>query len=298
MNALLFYGLGSFTLFAACLVVSCRSPVHSAFALIMAFFTASGLFLILGAEFLALLLIVVYVGAVAIIFLFVVMMINVNQASLKQHGWPGFGPLFRHLAQLSFFLLMMGGLMGIAFWCDAISEQWLNILPAYEGLGFDWRQTLYSLFAVVTSVWLAVQGTRFVCQRSVRDILKESCAFFPLSILGMGLFAAVIGVSLFWQRTGGALDPQAKALTPNLMNLDGVSNIQQIGRVLYTEHVISFQGVGIILLTAMIGAICLCLRERPGVLRQKVHDQLRTSKEDVLVIHKVKSGEVGPWKSH
>jgi NADH-quinone oxidoreductase subunit J len=69
---------------SAIMVISARNPVHSVLFLILAFFNAAGLFLLVGAEFLAMILVVVYVGAVAVLFLFVVMMLDVDFAELKQ----------------------------------------------------------------------------------------------------------------------------------------------------------------------------------------------------------------------
>ena len=69
---------------SALAVISARNPVHSVLFLILAFFNAAGLFVLLGAEFLAMILVVVYVGAVAVLFLFVVMMLDVDFAALKQ----------------------------------------------------------------------------------------------------------------------------------------------------------------------------------------------------------------------
>jgi NADH-quinone oxidoreductase subunit J len=83
LQAIAFYLLSAVTIGAAFLVVSARNPVHSVLFLIAAFFSAAGLFVLLGAEFLAMLLIVVYVGAVAVLFLFVVMMLDVDFAQLR-----------------------------------------------------------------------------------------------------------------------------------------------------------------------------------------------------------------------
>src|SRR3954470_22709092 len=82
--AIAFYVLAAVTLLSGVAVVSARNPVHSVLFLIAAFFTAAGLFVLLGAEFLAMLLIVVYVGAVAVLFLFVVMMLDVDFGSLRE----------------------------------------------------------------------------------------------------------------------------------------------------------------------------------------------------------------------
>ena len=84
IETLLFYLFGGLTLISAFLVISARNPVHSVLYLILAFFNTAALFLLLGAEFLAMILIIVYVGAVAVLFLFVVMMLNINFAELKK----------------------------------------------------------------------------------------------------------------------------------------------------------------------------------------------------------------------
>ena len=83
LQAIAFYLLAIVTLGAGLAVITARNPVHSVLFLILAFFTAAGLFVMLGAEFLAMLLVVVYVGAVAVLFLFVVMMLDVDFAELR-----------------------------------------------------------------------------------------------------------------------------------------------------------------------------------------------------------------------
>ncbi len=81
---LIFYVLSALTLLSGVCVISMKNPVHSVLFLIFAFFNASGLFILMGAEFVAMILIIVYVGAVAVLFLFVIMMMNVNYAAMKE----------------------------------------------------------------------------------------------------------------------------------------------------------------------------------------------------------------------
>src|SRR5882757_2475180 len=83
LQAIAFYLMAAATLGSALAVVSAKNPVHSVLFLIAAFFSAAGLFVLLGAEFLAMLLVVVYVGAVAVLFLFVVMMLDVDFSALR-----------------------------------------------------------------------------------------------------------------------------------------------------------------------------------------------------------------------
>ena len=84
LQAIFFYIFALVTVASAFMVISSRNPVYSVLFLILAFFNAAGLFLLLGAEFLAMILIVVYVGAVAVLFLFVVMMLDVDFVELRQ----------------------------------------------------------------------------------------------------------------------------------------------------------------------------------------------------------------------
>ena len=84
VTALFFYLFAGVCVASAVMVIASRNPVHSVLFLILTFVNASGLFVLLGAEFLAMILVIVYVGAVAVLFLFVVMMLDVNFAQLRQ----------------------------------------------------------------------------------------------------------------------------------------------------------------------------------------------------------------------
>lgn len=90
--AIAFYAFSAILLVSAAMVVTGRNPVHSVLFLILGFFNAAALFLILGAEFLALILVIVYVGAVAVLFLFVVMMLDVNFSQLRS-GFQRYAPV-------------------------------------------------------------------------------------------------------------------------------------------------------------------------------------------------------------
>ncbi len=83
VQAILFYIFGTIAVASGVLVVSARNPVHSVLFLILAFFNAAGLFVLIGAEFLAMILVIVYVGAVAVLFLFVVMMLDIDFVQLR-----------------------------------------------------------------------------------------------------------------------------------------------------------------------------------------------------------------------
>jgi len=84
IQGLAFYMFALIAIAAAAMVVTAKNPVHSVLFLILAFFNVAGLFILLGAEFLAMILVVVYVGAVAVLFMFVVMMLDINFVELRQ----------------------------------------------------------------------------------------------------------------------------------------------------------------------------------------------------------------------
>ncbi|RAK61087.1 NADH-quinone oxidoreductase subunit J [Phenylobacterium hankyongense] len=203
LQAIAFYLLAAVTIAAGFAVVSARNPVHSVLFLISAFFSAAGLFVLLGAEFLAMLLIVVYVGAVAVLFLFVVMMLDVDFAALRQ-GFARYMPL--------------GGLIA-------------------GGLALE---------MVVVATTVATRGAA-----KLNDTPMAS---------GAGAVASV-------------------------------TNAEAIGRVLYTDYVYFFQAAGMVLLVAMIGAIVLTLRHKPGVRRQVIADQVLRSPKTGMRMVTLKPGE-------
>ncbi len=92
MTSIIFYILSAILVGASLGVITSRNPVYSVLFLILCFFNAAGLFIILGAEFLAMLIVIVYVGAVAVLFLFVVMMLNINLSKLRE-GFLKYAPL-------------------------------------------------------------------------------------------------------------------------------------------------------------------------------------------------------------
>ena len=84
VQAFAFYLFAGILVLSALMVITARNPVHSVLFLILAFFNAAGLFILLGAEFIGMILVIVYVGAVAVLFLFVVMMLDINFADLRK----------------------------------------------------------------------------------------------------------------------------------------------------------------------------------------------------------------------
>lgn len=118
LTVIAFYLLSAVAVAAAFMVVAARNPVHSVMFLILTFFSAAGLFILMGAEFIALLLVMVYVGAVAVLFLFVVMMLDVDFVEMKQ-GFLQYLPIG---AVVALILLLEMVLVGAAYFAGTATE--------------------------------------------------------------------------------------------------------------------------------------------------------------------------------
>lgn len=194
LTTLAFYLFAGILVASALMVITARNPVHSVLFLILAFFNSAGLFVLLGAEFIAFILVIVYVGAVAVLFMFVVMMLDMNFANLR----------------------------------------------------------------------------------------KGAMQYVPLGVMiGAVLLAELVVIYGAWQF---APEYAANAAVPIG---ETMSNTEALGNVLYTDYIFAFQLAGLILLVAMVGAIVLTLRTRPGVRKQSVADQYATKPEDAVEIVKV-----------
>src|SRR5690349_14344765 len=170
ITILAFYLFATLTVTSALLVIFARNPVHSVLWLIVAFFNAAGLMLIAGAEFIALLLVIVYVGAVAVLFLFVVMMLDIDFAQLRSgltRHLP-FGIIIAVVLLLEIILAISAWKAGPALSGAAPVE---TTQPNIVGLG----QVLYSRF------------------------------LFPFEIAGLILLVAMIGAIVLTHRSRGDL---------------------------------------------------------------------------------------------
>jgi len=187
IQTLAFYLFAGIVLASAAGTILSRNPVHSVLWLILAFFNAAGLMLLVGAEFIAMLLVIVYVGAVSVLFLFVVMMLDIDVAELR----AGF--------------------------------------VQYAAVGL---------------------------------------------VLAAGLLAEVVIAVYAW--SSGPLKLAARiAPTP-----EAVPNIQALGMVLYSRYLFVFEGAGLVLLVAMIGAIVLTYRQRSDTRHQRVGRQTMRRPEE------------------
>ena len=198
LTTIAFYLFSAILLASALMVIAAKNPVHSVLFLILAFFNGAALFVLLGAEFLAMILVVVYVGAVAVLFLFVVMMLDVD----------------------------------------------------------------------------------------FEDFKKGALQYLPLgTLIGLILALELGSVGLVWAFAPAAKGAAASATPAN------VSNTQALGAVLYTQYVYYFEIAGLVLLVAMIGAIVLTLRQRPGVRRQSISRQNARDPAMAVRVVDVKPGQ-------
>ena len=173
-----FYAFATVTVAAGLMVTISRNPVHSVLWLILAFLSSAGLFVLLGAEFVAMLLIIVYVGAVAVLFLFVVMMLDIDFAELK-------GEMARTmpLALLIGVVIIMELAMGVGAWVQAEGAMGLRaaVAPAADqventrALGlliYDKYILLFQLSGLILLV--AMIGAILLTMRHRKDIKRQN----------------------------------------------------------------------------------------------------------------------------
>ena len=196
VQELIFYTFSLVLVFAAVAVVTVRNPVYAVLFLVLTFFSAAAIWLLLEAEFLAIILIVVYVGAVMVLFLFVVMMLDINLVPFK--------------------------------------EGFIRYLPV----------------AVLVAVAMAAELLMVLWSRG-----RFGAEMFPVP-------------------------------PPNSADY---SNARELGELLYTNYLLPFEVAGVVLLVAILAAVALTLRTRPGIKTQNPSEQVRTRREDSVRLVKMKS---------
>jgi len=184
-----FYLFATVTIASAIAVIFARNPVHSVLWLIVAFFNAAGLMLLVGAEFIAMLLVIVYVGAVAVLFLFVVMMLDVDFASLRS----GF------TKNLPFGLLI--ALVLLAEIVIAVSVR--NAGPALGAIPATTQPNIVAMGELMYSRYL-----------------------FPFELAGLVLLVAMIGAIVLTHRSRGDVRGQNAAKQIRRRPTDAVKNMQ------------------------------------------------------------------------
>ena len=192
-EAILFYLFSAVLIGAAVGVVSARNPVHAVMFLVLTFFQSACLWILAEAEFLGIVLVLVYVGAVMVLFLFVVMMLDINVETVKRD------------------------------------------MPRYWLLG------------AAVAVLMAIEMIQLIWLRGREGGLGGDFVAYP----------------------------------------DGYSNTKALGSVLYTEHVYAFEIAAVILLLAIVAAITLTMRKRPGLKYQDVAKQVAVRAKDRIRVVKM-----------
>jgi NADH-quinone oxidoreductase subunit J len=176
MHAFAFYLFATLVIASGVMTIGSRNPVHSVLWLILAFFNAAGLFLLLGAEFIAMLLVIVYVGAVAVLFLFVVMMLNVDFAALRAgiaRYWPLGATLGLLLLAEIFFALTLswqpGGVAGRPETAIATNTENIKALGALL-----YTRYLYIFEAAGLVLLVAMIGAIVLSHRTRRDVRPQN----------------------------------------------------------------------------------------------------------------------------
>ena len=196
VQELVFYAFSLVMVFAAVSVITVRNPVYSVLFMILAFFSAAAIWMLLEAEFLAIILIVVYVGAVMVLFLFVIMMLDINLVPFK--------------------------------------EGFIRYLPV----------------AILVAVIMAIELLMVMWSRG-----RFGAEMFPI--------------------------PAA--------NSADYSNTRELGQLLYTNYLLPFEVAGIILLVAIVAAVALTLRTRPGIKTQNPAEQVKARRDESVRLVKMKS---------
>ena len=178
IQTLAFYLFSAVTVFAAVMVISSKNPVHSVLLLILAFFNSAGLFVLLGAEFLAMILVVVYVGAVAVLFMFVVMMLDINIAELK-HGFLQYLPLggVVGLILLLELILSLGGFIISSESQNSIAAPRPNVneVTNTEAIGnLIYTDYIYFFQAAGLILLVAMIGAIVLTHRSRENVRKQN----------------------------------------------------------------------------------------------------------------------------
>lgn len=288
------------------MVITARNPVHSVFFLILSFFSTAGLFILLGAEFLAMLLVVVYVGAVAVLFLFVVMMLDIPVPTLSSWFIPKvkeFATAFAvFVSYLVVFLgaayLMMVALSFVSLWglgINGVNPTELTVDPIYairEPFAKYESHTWLNFASALITFVLSVAAGRLLAMTVLKRTFWRACGDFinqsPVGlIISAMLMVELIFVVMVWGDTEIA---QEMTLVP-IMPVSVRPNTQALGYVLYTDYMYIFQTAGLILLVAMIGAIVLTQRARGDAKRQNISEQNNRKKEDVVKLVKVEVGQ-------
>ncbi len=257
------------------MVVLARNPVHSVLYLILSFFNAAGIFILLQAEFIAMILVIVYVGAVAVLFLFVVMMLDLGPLQKSVSLFKGFLHLIKSM------ILIIGFLTFYVVLCllVALIANYIFDYLKISLLGMGER----ILFSTLVGVFVAICLPRSVYKWLARVMsnLRQNVSLIVL--VGTILLIELI-IMLFSFKP---LTFHENFIISPILSAKKINNTKGLGKILYTDYFYLFQISGLILLVAMIGAIVLTYRRRSDVKRQDVTSQLKRTARNTIELKKV-----------
>ena len=263
MDAFLFYVFACFALLAGIMVIRAKNPVYSVLFLILVFCNVSGILLLLNLDFFAMVFLVVYVGAIAVLFLFVVMMLNVKLSEINDN-------ILRYLP--------VGGIFGLLFLGQIVLVLEQDLLPivAYHAQNvIPWIE-----YVSIISVFLRMH-------------------FMDFYLTTLDFFSVISQWQMHWKNLQTHLNTYASSVCLDVPTLDGVyyviwphsmeqtTTIQTLGHVVYTYYMVFFLLASIVLLIAMIGSIVLTMHKGVLVKRQDVFEQ--NTRDFSKTLHKIKS---------
>ena len=237
---ILFYLFSSIALVSGVMVITARNPVHSVLFLILVFCNAAGLLILLNLDFFAMIFLVVYVGAIAVLFLFVVMMLNIKLAEINEN-------VLRYLP--------IGGLIGLLFLFEilvVIDNDLIPVLTFTQIQGIS--QSEYFLYKIRSL--FAGSSNLLEGNLTTADYMKDLEHMVQITQNFADKGIGTYGEYIEWPS-----------------KIEMVTNIEAIGQLIYTYYFYYFIVASLILLVAMIGAIVLTMHKGMNVKRQQVFEQ-------------------------
>lgn len=249
----LFYMFSLFAILSGIMVIRAKNPVYSVLFLILVFCNAAGLLILLDLDFFAMVFLVVYVGAIAVLFLFVVMMLNIRLAEINEN-------VLRYVP--------VGGFIGIIFLLEVFLIMDQDIVPM---LAFE-QVASFSSGEMMTMSFLFFLMT----------LLAFLIFFLPNLFYFQNIFAKASDHYAHFQQQLNAMTHAQETYTFAQVDyivwpekIENITTIEALGQVVYTYYAYFFIIASLILLIAMIGAIVLTMHKGVQVKRQEVFDQNR-----------------------
>lgn len=252
-DTFLFFFFSFFVLFSAFMVIRSKNPVYSVLFLILVFCNTAGLLLLLNLDFFALIFLIVYVGAIAVLFLFVVMMLDIKLAEMQES---------------IFFYLPIGGFIGLIFFIEFYFLFNKEFVPLHLETLSTGSTSMLTLQFYVYAFWAFVLYG-FSAPHFAQKFRAYSTHFFE-QLRGLEHQAHQNLEYVIWPTY-----------------VDSKTPVEALGQVLYTYYFYFFLLASLILLIAMIGAIMLTLNPHRAVRRQQVFEQ--NARDFAKTVHKIRT---------